>query len=60
MIFCSVDLDNKHIISAISDNPEIRLEAEYEMKGRILLLPIVGSGPCNISLCEYRIKFIKK
>lgn len=35
-----------------SINPELILEADYTMKGRVLLLPIVGDGPCNVTLCK--------
>lgn len=35
-----------------SISPELRLEADYEMSGRILLLPIQGKGPCNITLSK--------
>jgi len=54
-----VDFDKKEI-RAYSLNPELRLEGEYEMKGRILLLPIVGKGPCNVTLYNMKIHHVLK
>lgn len=51
MIF-SFDWDKKTMLTE-SLNPELILEADYTMKGRVLLLPIVGDGPCNVTLCEH-------
>lgn len=31
-------------------SPELRLDAEYELNGKILLLPVQGQGPCTITL----------
>ncbi|KAJ8985208.1 hypothetical protein NQ317_018237, partial [Molorchus minor] len=50
----SIDND-KHILAAKSITPELRLEAHYTMKGRILLLPVVGDGPCNVTLLNTKI-----
>ena len=33
-----------------SISPALRLEAEYELSGRILLLPVQGKGDCNVTL----------
>lgn len=40
---------------AESITPELRLEAEYEMAGRVLLLPIVGKGNCNVTLINTKL-----
>ncbi|KAK9892733.1 hypothetical protein WA026_021924 [Henosepilachna vigintioctopunctata] len=45
----SADLEN-NVMFAQSITPVLRLEANYEMNGRILLLPIQGTGLCNITL----------
>ncbi|KAL1502074.1 hypothetical protein ABEB36_007273 [Hypothenemus hampei] len=49
-----IDWDKKIMISE-SLNPKLRLEAQYTMRGRVLLLPIVGEGPCNITLINMKI-----
>lgn len=51
LIIFSFDWDKK-IMQSESINPELILEADYTMKGRVLLLPIVGDGPCNVTLCK--------
>ncbi|CAG9767765.1 unnamed protein product [Ceutorhynchus assimilis] len=51
----SFDFEKKEMI-AESLSPELRLEADYTMKGQVLLLPIVGNGPCNVTLVNMRIK----
>ncbi|XP_018570242.1 protein takeout [Anoplophora glabripennis] len=48
------DFDKKEM-HARSITPELRLQGQYSMKGRILLLPIVGSGPCNVTLINTKI-----
>lgn len=45
----SIDWDKK-LFTSDSLNPNLRLQGDYTMKGRILLLPIVGDGPCNVTL----------
>ncbi|KAJ8958535.1 hypothetical protein NQ318_002330 [Aromia moschata] len=50
----SIDFDN-NILRAKSITPELILEADYTMKGRVLLLPIVGDGPCNVTLINTKI-----
>lgn len=45
----SASLD-KYTLFTESLSPELRLEAEYNLNGRILLLPIQGQGPCTITL----------
>lgn len=32
--------------------PKIRIEGHYRMQGRILVLPLVGSGKCWFEPCE--------
>ncbi|XP_049824583.1 protein takeout [Aethina tumida] len=50
----TADLE-KNLITATSLTPELRLEAKYDMSGRVLLLPMVGKGPCNVTLLNTRI-----
>ncbi|XP_050316008.1 protein takeout-like [Anthonomus grandis grandis] len=51
------DWDKKQLVTD-SLNPELRLEADYNMKGRVLLLPIVGEGRCNVTLFNMKIHHI--
>lgn len=56
-----VDIDfDKKILKATSVNPNLRLQADYNMKGRVLLLPIVGDGPCNVTLVNMKINHVMK
>lgn len=50
-LFCRTDFD-KHILGATSLSPELRLQGDYHMKGRILLLPIFGEGKFNVTLSK--------
>ncbi|CAG9815031.1 unnamed protein product [Phaedon cochleariae] len=50
----SVDFEKKQF-HAKSTTPELRLQGMYSMKGRVLLLPIVGDGPCNVTLVNTKI-----
>ncbi|KAL3271582.1 hypothetical protein HHI36_022057 [Cryptolaemus montrouzieri] len=49
VLSASVDLDNNSLL-ANSITPMLRLEAQYKMNGRVLLIPIIGDGPCNVTL----------
>lgn len=54
MVFCSIDLDQKHIyISLCSDRVE--LESKYEIDGKISFFPIKGKGPMHLKLGKYTI-----
>jgi hypothetical protein len=33
--------------------PDIRVEGEYNLQGRVLILPLLGNGPAKIHLSEY-------
>lgn len=35
--------------------PKFQLEGKYTMKGKILLLPIYGTGTFKVTLCKYYI-----
>lgn len=35
--------------------PEVVLKGHYEMEGRVLLLPIVGNGQCEIKMSKWEI-----
>lgn len=50
----------KNVLTATSLNPELRLQGDYTMKGRVLLLPIVGDGPCNVTLVNMKINHVLK
>lgn len=47
---------NKHLIICDSKSDRIRVLGDYEMSGRILLLPIVGKGKTNITLVDTHIE----
>ncbi|XP_065371506.1 protein takeout [Calliphora vicina] len=49
------DLDN-HLIICDSVTDRIEMLGDYEMSGRILLLPITGSGRANITLVSSKIE----
>ncbi|RZB40295.1 uncharacterized protein BDFB_013164 [Asbolus verrucosus] len=46
---------DENVLFAQSVTPTLRLEADYDMKGRVLLLPIYGQGPCNVTLVNTKI-----
>lgn len=48
-----IDLDEKCGLVADVETPVIRMEADYELKGKLLLFPINGHGKCNITMCKY-------
>lgn len=33
--------------------PNIRVEGEYNLQGKVLILPLLGNGPAKIHLSEY-------
>lgn len=33
--------------------PEIRIESDYNLQGKVLILPLIGNGPAKINLGEY-------
>jgi hypothetical protein len=35
--------------------PEIRIEADYDLQGKVLILPLLGNGPATVTLGEYNI-----
>lgn len=39
-------------LNALIDLPKIRLASEYDIDGRILLLPIKGNGDFNANISE--------
>nr|CAD7579472.1 unnamed protein product [Timema californicum] len=46
------DLKNR-IFELGIDIPEILVESEYDLSGKILILPLVGSGEARLRLCQY-------
>ncbi|KAJ8871031.1 hypothetical protein PR048_027335 [Dryococelus australis] len=48
----SFDLEKKHIEIALS-TPELRLASQYEMDGKILVVPIRGKGDGSVNMSEY-------
>lgn len=48
--FCPrIDFKN-YVFEVDALTPYLRLEGDYEMDGKVLLLPIKGKGKCNITL----------
>jgi hypothetical protein len=47
---------NKHLIICDSKTERIEMIGDYEMSGRILLLPITGNGKANITLINTKIE----
>lgn len=43
-----MDIDNKHF-KFVVHIPRANLIGEYDINGRILILPIQGKGPANIT-----------
>lgn len=33
--------------------PNVTMEATYEMKGKILMMPLAGKGDCRANFCRY-------
>nr|CAH7712250.1 unnamed protein product [Callosobruchus chinensis] len=54
VLSASVDFKEKKLY-ARSITPYLRLQGHYTMAGKILLLPIVGDGECNITLINTKI-----
>ncbi|PSN50409.1 hypothetical protein C0J52_08563 [Blattella germanica] len=53
----TIDL-NKKRIEWILTVPRIEIACRYTVKGRVLLFPIVGNGPANITLSSSMNKFL--
>ena len=51
-IFCRADIDKKKIVFE-GVLPSAYLEADYEMDGRFLVLPIKGKGRCRFDFSKY-------
>jgi hypothetical protein len=32
--------------------PNIRIEADYDLQGKVLILPLLGNGPAKVNLGE--------
>ena len=47
---------SKHLIICDSKTDRIEMIGDYEMSGRILLLPITGSGKANVTLVNTKIE----
>nr|CAD7402756.1 unnamed protein product [Timema poppensis] len=53
------DLDN-YVMNTDVLNPKLELLSDYEISGRILLLPITGKGKCNVTLSELKSHIYQK
>lgn len=52
-ICCSLDLEKK-ILNFDLNIPKLRIDATYNLKGNILLLPIVGNGNVAMSMKDVK------
>jgi hypothetical protein len=48
---CRFDLEGKKVM-IVGTFPEVSMKCEYELDGKILLVPIQGTGPSTIVLSE--------
>jgi len=55
--FCSYDPVNYSMLIESEAQKPIILQGLYEMNGQILVLPIIGTGQCKISLGSNKIFF---
>ncbi|EEB19876.1 protein takeout precursor, putative [Pediculus humanus corporis] len=54
------DLNNYHLeIRGYLKDP-VKIESDYEMKGNILFLPLVGNGKCHLTLDDVKAALILK
>lgn len=49
----SYDKKNDNLFFDLNLPKPVKLEGDYEISGKILILPIVGKGRCKLSLGEY-------
>lgn len=56
--FFSLDLDNGCLLTSDSINPQVDFVADYKIEGKVLLLPVKGSGRSNITMCKYIFAYI--
>ena len=52
-INCSLDLEKKTLVFDL-EIPKLRINATYNLKGNILLLPLIGKGDVNIVLKDIK------
>ncbi|KAF3427238.1 hypothetical protein E2986_02260 [Frieseomelitta varia] len=48
-----LELDNGCLLTSDSFNPQVDFVADYKLDGKVLLLPVRGSGKSNITMCKY-------
>jgi hypothetical protein len=48
---CRFDLEEKRV-SIVGTFPEVTMKCQYDLDGKILLVPIQGTGPSTIVLSE--------
>ncbi|XP_005188218.3 protein takeout [Musca domestica] len=51
----NADMKGRNVFEATV--PEVVLKGHYEMEGRVLLLPIVGNGQCEIKMKNIQLKY---
>lgn len=56
---CSLDLEKK-VLKFDLDIPRLRIDATYNLKGNILLLPVVGSGNVAMTMKDVKSTVLTK
>lgn len=56
--YLKTDLDNYKLNGKISFSKPLEITGHYTVNGKVLVLPITGSGPCSIVLREYSRSFL--
>jgi hypothetical protein len=46
---------NKRVFELGVFLPDIRIEADYDLQGKVLILPLLGNGPAKVHLGEYTV-----
>ncbi|XP_003397291.1 protein takeout [Bombus terrestris] len=49
-----LDLDNGCLLTSDSINPQVDFVADYKIEGKVLLLPVKGSGRSNITMYDLK------
>lgn len=51
-----MEVGKKNKIDLIMKGPKIILAGKYEINGQILILPITGTGDCELTFQDFQIK----
>lgn len=59
-MYYSADLDNYNITLNVDFDKPITLDGNYDIKGKVIILPITGDGLSKIILGMYRLHKVLK